>query len=72
MKNQPIEFNTSSIWETQQAVTEMQWAAVGGRIRPDQAVAFILKSETIRKRLVTALVDLERLTAKANDGTLEP
>jgi hypothetical protein len=65
-----IEFNTSAIWESNQALTEMQWAAVGGKLRPDQAVAFILQSEKIRSRLITALMDLERLTDKANEGSL--
>jgi hypothetical protein len=65
-----IEFNTSAIWESNQALTEMQWAAVGGSLRPDQAVAFIVQSEKIRKRLITALMDLERLTDKANEGSL--
>jgi hypothetical protein len=66
-----IEFNTSAVWESNQALTEMQWAAVGGSLRPDQAVAFILKSEKIRGRLVTALMDLESLTDKANEGKIE-
>jgi hypothetical protein len=65
-----IEFNTSAIWESNHALTEMQWAAVGGSLRPDQAVGFILQSEKIRKRLITALMDLERLTDKANEGSL--
>jgi hypothetical protein len=33
-------------------------------------VAFIVQSEKIRKRLITALMDLERLTDKANEGSL--
>ena len=65
-----IEFNASAVWESNQALTEMQWSAIGGNLRPDQAVAFILQSEKIRKRLISALLDLESLTHEANEGSL--
>ena len=52
------------------AITKMQYAAVGGSLRPDQAVAFILKSERIRLRMVNTLIELTRLIEQAEDGKI--
>jgi hypothetical protein len=53
-----------------EAVTKMQWAAVGGSLRPDQAVNFILKSEKIRMSMITQMMNLSRLIEEAEEGKL--
>ena len=52
------------------AIQEMQYSAVGGRLRPDQAVGFILRSEKIRLRMVNNVMDLIRLVQQADDGVI--
>ena len=54
-----------------EAVTNMQWAAVGGSLRPDQAVAFILRSEKIRISMMTQMMNLSRLIEQAEEGKIE-
>jgi len=53
-----------------EAIEEMQWAAVGGSLRPDQAVAFILKSEKIRLSMMTQIMNLSRLIEQAEEGKI--
>jgi hypothetical protein len=47
-------------------IQELQYLAVGGRLRPDQAVGFILQSEYIRMKMVRNYNELEKLVDKAN------
>jgi hypothetical protein len=60
----------SRINEALTAVQEMQYSAVGGRLRPDQAVGFILRSEKIRLRMTNNVMDLMRLAQQAEDGAI--
>ena len=50
------------------AITQMQYAAVGGSLRPDQAVGFILRSEKIRNSFLTQMGNLSRLIEEAEEG----
>ena len=52
------------------AIQEMQQSAVGGRLRPDQAVGFILRSEKIRRSMVTQMMNLSRLIEQAEEGKI--
>jgi hypothetical protein len=52
------------------AITKMQWMAVGGSLRPDQAVAFILRSEKIRMSMVTQIMKLSHLIEQAEEGKI--
>jgi len=51
-----------------QRIQELQYVAVGGRLRPDQAVGFILQSESIRMKMVRNYDELEKLVDQANHG----
>jgi len=52
------------------AIQQMQYQAVGGSLRPDQAVNFILKSEKIRLSVLTQMMKLTRLIEQAENGEI--
>jgi hypothetical protein len=53
-----------------EAIEEMQWAAVGGSLRPDQAVGFIIKAEKIRQSILTQMLKLSQLIEQAEEGKI--
>jgi hypothetical protein len=53
-----------------QKIQELQYFAVGGRLRPDQAVQFILQSESIRMKMIRNYNELEKLADQANFGLI--
>jgi hypothetical protein len=53
-----------------EAIQQMQYQAVGGSLRPDQAVNFILKSEKIRMSMMTQIMNLSRLIEQAEEGKI--
>jgi hypothetical protein len=67
-------FNVSSEFLTLDvgfdAIQQMQYAAVGGSLRPDQAVGFILKAEKIRMSMMTQIMNLSRLIEAAEEGKI--
>jgi hypothetical protein len=53
-----------------QKIQELQYLAVGGRLRGDQAVQFILQSESIRIKMIRNYNELEKLADQANFGLI--